>query len=95
MSNLLAIESALTGEPIVSLERGYAGQGYGQLKTQVAERVVAVVEPFQRRMAELLAEPEQLDDVLGRRRTSRCRGDSDDRAGLRPGRSLAPLAGRG
>jgi len=64
VSNLLAIESALTGEPIATLERGYAGQGYGQLKAQVAERVVAAVGPFQRRMAELLADPAELDRAL-------------------------------
>ncbi|MGB8382701.1 MAG: tryptophan--tRNA ligase, partial [Dermatophilaceae bacterium] len=64
VSNLLVIESALIGEPIEALERGYAGKGYGELKAQVAERVVAAVEPFQRRMADLLADPAELDRIL-------------------------------
>ena len=42
-----------TGESVATLERGYAAKGYGELKAQVAARVVAAVEPFQRRMAEL------------------------------------------
>jgi tryptophanyl-tRNA synthetase len=64
VSNLLAIESALTGDSIQALEQGYAGKGYGDLKKQVAERVVVAVEPFQRQMAELLADPAELDRVL-------------------------------
>ncbi|MGV1008466.1 MAG: tryptophan--tRNA ligase [Dermatophilaceae bacterium] len=64
VSNLLAIESALTGDSIPALERGYAGKGYGDLKKQVAERVVVAVEPFQRRMAELMSDPAELDRVL-------------------------------
>ena len=64
VSNLLVIQSALTGVPIPALEAGYAGQGYGALKTQVAEVVVAAAEPFQRRMAELLDDPAELDRVL-------------------------------
>ena len=66
VSNLLVIQSALTGVPIPALEAGYAGQGYGALKTQVAEVVVAAAEPFQRRMAELLDDPAELDRVLAR-----------------------------
>ena len=66
VSNLLVIQSALTGVPIPALEAGYAGQGYGALKTQVAEVVVAAAEPFQRRMTELLDDPAELDRVLAR-----------------------------
>lgn len=64
VSNLLVIESALTGEPIAALEHGYAGKGYGDLKSQVAERVVDAVAPFQSRMAQLLADPAELDRIL-------------------------------
>jgi len=64
VSNLLVIQSALTGVPVATLEAGYAGQGYGALKGQVAEVVVAAVEPFQKRMAELLGDPAELDRIL-------------------------------
>ncbi len=64
VSNLLVIESALSGTPIPELEKGYAGRGYGDLKSQVAEVVVSAVEPFQRRMRELLDDPAELDRIL-------------------------------
>ncbi len=66
VSNLLVIESALTGVPVATLEQGYAGRGYGDLKGQVADAVVTAVEPFQRRMAELLDDPAELDRILAR-----------------------------
>jgi tryptophanyl-tRNA synthetase len=64
VSNLLVIHSALSGTPIADLEASYAGKGYGDLKKDVAEVVVAAVEPFQRRMAELTGDPAELDRYL-------------------------------
>ncbi len=64
VSNLLAIESALTGVPVTTLEKGYAAAGYGQLKASVAERVIEAVRPFQERMAQLLGDPPELDRIL-------------------------------
>ena len=64
VSNLLTIQSALTGVPISSLEQEYAGKGYGDLKGQVAEVTVAALEPFQKRMTELLDDPAELDRIL-------------------------------
>ena len=64
VSNLLVIESALTAVPVPELESRYAGAGYGAFKTQVADSVVAAVEPFQRRMRELLDDPAELDRIL-------------------------------
>ncbi|MDT4919913.1 MAG: tryptophanyl-tRNA synthetase [Pseudonocardiales bacterium] len=66
VSNLLVIQSAVTGTPIAQLEDEYAGQGYGQLKTAVADAVVAFAEPFSKRMAELMADPAEIDRVLAR-----------------------------
>ena len=96
VSNLLVIESALTGEPIETLERRYAGKGYGELKAQVAERVVAAVEPFQRRMADLLADTAELDRILaaGAERASVVATATIERVFDRVG-LLAPLAARG
>ena len=64
VANLLVMESALTGVPIPTLEAGYAGKGYGDLKSQVAEVTVAAVRPFQERMKELLDDPAELDRIL-------------------------------
>jgi tryptophanyl-tRNA synthetase len=47
-----------------TLEAGYAGRGYGDLKGQVAEVTVAALAPFQQRMQELLDDPAELDRIL-------------------------------
>ena len=64
VSNLLAIHSGLTGTPVAALEESFAGKGYGDLKGEVAEVVVAAIEPFQTRMNTLLADPAELDRIL-------------------------------
>ena len=66
VSNLLSIQSAVTGRPIEALVDGYAGRGYGDLKAETAEAVVAYVTPIQRRVDELLADPAELHDILAR-----------------------------
>ena len=64
VSNLLAIQSAVTGTAIDTLVDGYAGRGYGDLKADTAEAVVAYVTPIQQRVTELLADPAELHAVL-------------------------------
>ena len=64
VSNLLSIQSAVTGTPMDSLVAGYAGRSYGDLKTDTAEAVIAFVTPIQQRVAELLADPAELQAVL-------------------------------
>jgi tryptophanyl-tRNA synthetase len=64
VSNLLSIQSAVTGTPIETLVAGYAGRGYGDLKAETAEAVVAYVTPIQRRVENLLADPTELQAVL-------------------------------
>ncbi len=64
VSNLLVIHSTLSGTPIAELERAFEGKGYGDLKGEVAEVVVAALEPFQSRMAELMADPAELDRII-------------------------------
>ena len=66
VSNLLSIYSALTGRSVPELEAAYAGQGYGALKTDLADVVVEVVTPFRDRTLELLADRTHLADVLRR-----------------------------
>jgi tryptophanyl-tRNA synthetase len=64
VSNLLSIQSALTGRSIAQLEEDYAGKQYGHLKQGVRDAVVAEFEPVRARALELLEDPAELDRVL-------------------------------
>lgn len=64
VSNLLTILSVMGGSSIESLESEFQGRGYGDLKKDVADAVVAVFEPIRTRALELLADPAELDRVL-------------------------------
>ena len=64
VSNLLTIQSAVTGTDIDKLVEGYAGRGYGDLKSETAEAVVEFVTPIKNRVDELLADPAELEAVL-------------------------------
>jgi tryptophanyl-tRNA synthetase len=66
VSNLLTILSAFTDESVPVLEASFAGKGYGDLKTTVADAVVATFEPMRTRALELLEDPAELDRILGR-----------------------------
>ena len=64
ISNLLSIQSAVTGVTIDALVTGYEGRGYGDLKKETAEAVVEYVTPIKTRVDELLADPAELEAVL-------------------------------
>ena len=64
VSNLLTIQSAVTGVGIDKLVEGYAGRGYGDLKKDTAEAVVEYVSPIKARVDELMAEQTELEAVL-------------------------------
>jgi tryptophanyl-tRNA synthetase len=64
VSNLLTILSAFTETPIPALEDSFAGRGYGDLKTTVADAVVATFGPIRERTLELLSDPAELDRIL-------------------------------
>ena len=64
ISNLLTIQSAVTGTDVDKLVEGYAGRGYGDLKKETAEAVVEFVTPIKTRVDELLADPAELQSVL-------------------------------
>jgi tryptophanyl-tRNA synthetase len=64
VSNLLTIHSALSGTPVADLEAHFAGAGYGDLKKELVEVVLGVMEPFGERVRGWLADPGALDDVL-------------------------------
>jgi tryptophanyl-tRNA synthetase len=65
VSNLLTIQSAVTGTDVDKLVEGYVGRGYGDLKADTADAVVEFVTPIKVRVDELLADPAELESVLG------------------------------
>ncbi|TAM71866.1 MAG: tryptophan--tRNA ligase [Microbacteriaceae bacterium] len=65
VANLLTIYSALTGRTIAALEDEYAGRGYGEFKKDLTDVVVGEFEPVRARALELLADPVELDRLLG------------------------------
>ncbi|QDG33557.1 tryptophan--tRNA ligase [Alteromonas mediterranea] len=64
VSNLLTLLSLSTGKSIKSLEPEYTDKMYGHLKGDVADAVVALLEPIQARYAEIRADRAYLDDVM-------------------------------
>ncbi|MET7332381.1 tryptophan--tRNA ligase [Nonomuraea sp. NPDC005650] len=64
ISNLLRIQSALTGTPIPDLVARYEGQGYGTFKKDVAEAVVDTFTPIRERTEKLLSDEAELDRLL-------------------------------
>ena len=65
--NLLTIHSALGGEPVDELEKRFAGSGYGDLKTDVADAFVDFAAPFRERALAYLDEPGAARRGAGRR----------------------------
>jgi tryptophanyl-tRNA synthetase len=65
VSNLLQILGSVTDQPVEQVAAGMAGQGYGALKTAVADAVVEFVAPLQARYAELEQDPAEVARILG------------------------------
>jgi tryptophanyl-tRNA synthetase len=64
ISNLLTIHSALSGKSIQELENEFAGKGYGDFKSAVAEVVIAQLEPVRERTTQLMDDPAELVSLL-------------------------------
>ena len=64
ISNLLTIHSALSGESIQEIENEFAGKGYGDFKSAVAEVVIAELEPIRERTKQLMDDPAELVSLL-------------------------------
>jgi tryptophanyl-tRNA synthetase len=64
VSNLLSIQSAVTGTAVETLVAGYQGRGYGDLKSETADAVIAYVTPIKARVDELLSDPAELESIL-------------------------------
>ena len=64
VSNLLEILSAATDRTVEQTALELEGQGYGALKSQTADAVVALIEPLQMRLAELESDLGEVGRVL-------------------------------
>jgi len=88
VTNLLRIYSALSGEPVATLEAKYEGVGYGGFKKDLAEVVVAAFAPVREKTERILADEAALDRLLagGAARARRVAGQTmiavRDRMGL-------------
>jgi tryptophanyl-tRNA synthetase len=65
VTNLIDILSVASGDPAEAIEATYDGGGYGRFKSDVAEAVVAVLEPIQTRYHELRDDAGELIRLLG------------------------------
>jgi len=62
--NLLGMYRALSGQTVEEIEAHFAGKGYGDLKGDLADLVVAALEPIQTRYEEITDDPGYIDGVL-------------------------------
>ncbi|HSK69860.1 MAG TPA: tryptophan--tRNA ligase, partial [Candidatus Limnocylindria bacterium] len=56
----------LSGEGMDALTARLSGQGYGRLKEETAEAVLAALAPIQERFGALMADKEYLSGILSR-----------------------------
>ena len=92
VSNLLTIQSAVTGTDVGKLVNSYAGRGYGDLKADTADAVVEFVRPIKARVDELIENPGELAAILddgaerAREVSAKTLANVYDRIGFLPGR---------
>jgi len=65
ITNLIEIMAVATGDQPEGIEARYDGQGYATFKEEVAEAVIALLEPVRARYTELAADQEELQRLLG------------------------------
>jgi tryptophanyl-tRNA synthetase len=65
VTNLIDVMTVATGETPEAIEARYDGSGYGQFKSDVAEAVIALLEPIQARYRDLRGDPAELSRLLG------------------------------
>jgi len=64
VNNLLEIYELLTHEKRQAIEAHFAGRGYGQLKSEVAEVIIENLRPIQERYRALSADPGKIERIL-------------------------------
>lgn len=63
VNNLLSIMSAVTGRAIDDIVKDYAGKGYGDFKSDVADAVVETVRPIREEYDRIIADKAYLMDI--------------------------------
>ncbi|MDP2694428.1 MAG: tryptophan--tRNA ligase [Gallionella sp.] len=66
VKNLLVIYEVLSGKSREAIEAYFEGKGYGFLKRELADLVIATLEPVRNRYLKLMAEPAYLEELLHR-----------------------------
>ncbi len=64
VANLLSILSGVTNKSVETLVNEYEGKMYGHLKTDVADAVIALLEPVQQRYTEIRQDQQLMNDVM-------------------------------
>jgi tryptophanyl-tRNA synthetase len=64
LSNLMTIYAILTDDTLEGVAEKFVGKGYGPFKQELAETLVATLEPIQTRIREYEEAPEIVDKVL-------------------------------
>lgn len=64
VANLLSILSGVTNKSVEALVNEYEGKMYGHLKTDVADAVIALLEPVQKRFAEIRQDQSIMNNVM-------------------------------
>lgn len=66
ISNLIELMTVATGQTIAEVEEAWDGHGYGAFKEAVADALVELLVPIQRRYRELRSDPAELARLLAR-----------------------------
>jgi tryptophanyl-tRNA synthetase len=64
ISNLIELMTVVTGDSIPEIEARYDGSGYGRFKEDVAEAVVATLDPIRKRYEDIRSDVAELDRLL-------------------------------
>jgi tryptophanyl-tRNA synthetase len=64
LHNLLTIYKLLSGKDEATITAYFEGKGYKELKAELTEMTVALLEPLQRRYNELMSDQKQLEEIL-------------------------------
>ena len=64
ISNLLAVYSAFSGNPVTDIENRYRGKGYSEFKNDLAELLVAKLAPIQKKYMTLTKNKKALCTIL-------------------------------
>lgn len=64
VSNLLTLQSCISGKSIPELVQSYAGKQYGHLKVDTADMAAQALKPIREETDRLMADPGYLDSIL-------------------------------